>query len=40
MRKRTLPAVPLKLRESLKSYPGHVERLHEILDEFAKPKLR
>jgi hypothetical protein len=34
------PTVPPKLRELLKDYPGHIERLQEVLEEFAEPKLR
>lgn len=26
------PPVPQKLREMLKDYPGHIERLQEVLD--------
>ncbi|WP_394537603.1 hypothetical protein PRJ39_15930 [Lysobacter enzymogenes] len=34
------PQVPPKLRELLSDYPGYVDRLQEVLDEFAVPKLR
>jgi hypothetical protein len=34
------PPVPQKLREMLKDYPGHIERLQEVLDAFARPKVR
>ncbi|MFD0324662.1 hypothetical protein [Lysobacter gummosus] len=37
----TPPAVPSELRELLKDYPGHVERLQETLRKFVEnPKLR
>lgn len=38
--KLTPPEVPLRLRELLKDYPGHVERLREVLEKFAEPKRR
>jgi hypothetical protein len=34
------PPVPQKLREMLKDYPGHIERLQEVLKPFATPKVR
>lgn len=40
MKKLTPPAVPLKLRELLKDYPEHIERLQEVLNEFGQPKPR
>ncbi|WP_057918388.1 hypothetical protein [Lysobacter antibioticus] len=38
--KLTPPEVPPRLRELLKDYPGHVERLREVLEKFAEPKPR
>ena len=34
------PSVPQRLREMLKDYPEHVERLQEVLTPFAVPKTR
>lgn len=34
------PSVPQTLREMLKDYPEHIDRLQEALEEFATPKLR
>jgi hypothetical protein len=38
--KLTPPEVPPRLRELLKDYPGHVERLREVLGKFAESKRR
>lgn len=40
MSRLTPPSVPEKLRELLNDYPGHIDRLQEILDEFAVPQMR
>jgi hypothetical protein len=34
------PPVPEKLREMLKDYPEQIERLQEVLNPFATPKVR
>lgn len=34
------PSVPQTLREMLKDYPEHIDRLQEALEGFATPKLR
>lgn len=36
----TPPAVPKALREMLRDYPGHIERLQEVLGQFAVPRPR
>ena len=38
--KLTPPEVPPRLRELLKDYPGHVENLQTVLNEFAEPTPR
>lgn len=38
MTKLTPPAVPPKLRELLKDYPEHIERLQEVLNKYAEVK--
>lgn len=40
MTRLTPPAVPARLREMLKDYPGHIERLQKALEQFAEPKPR
>ncbi|WP_251044493.1 MULTISPECIES: hypothetical protein [unclassified Lysobacter] len=40
MSKLAPPPVPSVLREILKDYPEHIERLQELLAEFLEPKLR